>query len=651
MQRWLWGGKENEVPDDDDSSQSSRAGKDGGSPTWARAASPAGGSSAANRRRSGPMGGTAEELALFEATSRNDFEAVQDLLESFSGDLDWQNVADKGRTVLHKAAEVGSVTIVAMLLRQEAEVGLKDNEGKTPLHLAIENGNVEGERNTTALLVEAVSDQLRKRTHARFTLEDEMAVLVQDYDAVSEELIASKKEASKYKADLQEAAMLSKRFADELKLPSAERAPLAHMTRDVAELQRQNAALKQREKELEETLAIQHKELARLWDEVGRRTRPTTPAAAGAKEKAREATTPPKGKRPAPEDAIVHKAYPSSAGAPGPAPASPAAPAAAPAAAAVPAIAARRILNPHLLRLMHALMPTPRTRFLQTMPPLAKWPENGPIQPLLCQGKYQLIKMEGKGGMASVFQAVNRSTGEVVAIKIFQFDKFGEGTQLTRDKYVEYACRECAIHQDMNHPNIVRLIETFSIEKKTGTFGVVMEHCDGDLQSVLDNKAKAGMPEEAARHIIVDIFHALLYIYEAHNVIHGDLKPSNILVRDGMAKLADFGVSREIPQGSNEVVLTTRFATAGYAAPEYYDPANKAITSKVDVYAAGKLFFRMIYGKLPPEHQGRVALPIQFPPHPPVSREAKMLIMYCVGQERPDVAQVVREFPYLHPFR
>lgn len=231
----------------------------------------------------------------------------------------------------------------------------------------------------------------------------------------------------------------------------------------------------------------------------------------------------------------------------------------------------------------------------------------------------------------------------------------------------QHACRELKIHENLDHPRIVKLYDVFEID--ADSFCTVLEFCGGnDLDSHL--KQNKLLPEREARLIIIQLFSALTYLNELKQpVIHYDLKPGNLLLIDGEVKVTDFGLSKimEIDTdsvGSEGMELTSQGAgTYWYLPPECFemDPRSPPkISSKVDVWSAGVIFYQCLYGKKPFGndmtqqailHERTIlnAKTIEFPAKPIVSQEAKDFMRRCLiyqKEERPDVLTVIKD-PYL----
>ena len=110
----------------------------------------------------------------------------------------------------------------------------------------------------------------------------------------------------------------------------------------------------------------------------------------------------------------------------------------------------------------------------------------------------------------------------------------------------EYIITEIECMQKYNHPNIVKLADYLEDDD---FYYIVMEYCDTNLKNymVLECNEKIGFPEERAKQIFYQIVKGMLTVHE-NGVIHRDLKLENILIKNGVFKIADFGLSKEVPQ-------------------------------------------------------------------------------------------------------
>ncbi|KAG0461086.1 hypothetical protein HPP92_021383 [Vanilla planifolia] len=201
----------------------------------------------------------------------------------------------------------------------------------------------------------------------------------------------------------------------------------------------------------------------------------------------------------------------------------------------------------------------------------------------------------GNGGFGSVYLG-KLSDGKLVAVKV-RSDK----TQLGAESFIN----EVHLLSQIRHPNLVYL-EGFCYESKQQI--LVYEHLS--LGSLADNlygsKSKKTTLNWARRlKIAVDAARGLEYLHNGGNarIIHRDVKSSNILLDlDMNAKVADFGLSRQIPLPETSHITTAVKGTAGYLDPEYYD--TQQLTEKSDVYSFGVVLLELICGREPLSHAG-----------------------------------------------
>eukprot|EP01116_Phalansterium_solitarium_P021676 TRINITY_DN6834_c0_g2_i1.p1 TRINITY_DN6834_c0_g2~~TRINITY_DN6834_c0_g2_i1.p1 ORF type:complete len:716 (+),score=259.02 TRINITY_DN6834_c0_g2_i1:77-2224(+) len=270
---------------------------------------------------------------------------------------------------------------------------------------------------------------------------------------------------------------------------------------------------------------------------------------------------------------------------------------------------------------------------------------------LMCKDRFLLLHLLGKGGFSEVYKAFDLQEFREVACKIHQLNT--TWNERKKDNYIKHACREFAIHKAVDHPKIVRLLEVFEIDDNS--FCTVLEYCDGpDLDLYL--KTQGPLAERDAKSIVHQIFAGLLYLNERKQpIIHYDLKPGNILFQHGDVKITDFGLSKIMDENESMLDLTSQGAgTYWYLPPECFESAGPGlapkISSKVDVWSVGVIFYQMLYGKKPfgnnvsqkkiIEENIIANSKLEFPPKPAVSQEAKDFITACLNpsqRDRPDV--------------
>jgi len=281
--------------------------------------------------------------------------------------------------------------------------------------------------------------------------------------------------------------------------------------------------------------------------------------------------------------------------------------------------------------------------------------------------RYVLINLLGRGGFSEVHRAYDLSEHKYVACKIHQLNVHWSDER--KKNYTKHATREYDIHKSLNHRNIVSLYDVFGID--VNSFCTVLGYCNGmDLDMYL--KINKTLLEKEARSLIVQVFVGLKYLHSQSNpgpIIHYDLKPGNLLYRNGVIKLTDFGLAKIINSaGSNadhsgEIELTSQGAgTYWYLPPECFRQSQSVMISpKVDIWSVGVIYFQMLYGKRPfgdNLSQDSIlnnktilnARCVNFPTHPKtVSRGAKELIVQCCAYDpklRLSSSQIVDNHPY-----
>lgn len=272
--------------------------------------------------------------------------------------------------------------------------------------------------------------------------------------------------------------------------------------------------------------------------------------------------------------------------------------------------------------------------------------------------RYALLNLLGKGGFSEVYKAYDLVDYKYVACKMHRLNE--QWSEEKKQTYVRHAIREYNIHKSLVHRHIVRLWDIFEIDHNT--FCTVLEYCSGkDLDVIL--KETPVLPEREARSILVQIFSGLVKLNtQSQRIIHYDLKPANILFNSvGVAKITDFGLSKIVEEesGSQGMELTSQGAgTYWYLPPECFD-LNKTplISSKVDVWSVGVIYYQMLFGKRPFGHnqcQEQLvredtivnARKVEFPARPSVSLEAKEFMRRCLTYDqanRPDVLTAAQD--------
>lgn len=272
--------------------------------------------------------------------------------------------------------------------------------------------------------------------------------------------------------------------------------------------------------------------------------------------------------------------------------------------------------------------------------------------------RFLLLQLLGKGGFSEVYRAYDLDEFRQVACKIHQLNP--HWPEKKKENYTKHACREYNIHRSLNHAQVVRLYDVFEIDHDS--FCTVLEYCGaGDLDSHL--KKMGSLNENEARVIIAQLFRGLKYLNEQKRpIIHYDLKPGNILFSDtGGIKITDFGLSKIMEEDANSIDLTSQGSgTYWYLPPECFETESPRISSKVDVWSAGVIFYQMLFGEKPFGNnlsqqkilqQGVIDknVTVSFPPQKKVTQEAKTFIQRCLTPQqdrRPDIFTLCED-PYL----
>ena len=204
-------------------------------------------------------------------------------------------------------------------------------------------------------------------------------------------------------------------------------------------------------------------------------------------------------------------------------------------------------------------------------------------------GQYKLIKFLGKGKFSTVFQAEDLKTQQLVALKIIKiFDMMDK-------KQVDKCLQEVKFLQDVNHPNIVKYLDSFMHENE---LLIVIEWADkGDLKRYIRKmiQEKDYLDELKVFDFTYQIASALKHMHEKR-IIHRDLKPANILVfSDGVVKLGDLGLGRYL--SIETIKAFSKVGTPLYMSPELIK--NKGYDFKTDVWSLGCVCFELITLKSP----------------------------------------------------
>jgi beta-lactam-binding protein with PASTA domain len=226
----------------------------------------------------------------------------------------------------------------------------------------------------------------------------------------------------------------------------------------------------------------------------------------------------------------------------------------------------------------------------------------------LVDGRYQVLRRIGSGGMADVYCARDTHLGRDIALKMLH-------RRYSQDQeFVERFRREAKSAAGLQHPHVVGVYDR---GEHDGTYYIAMEHLPGRTlkQVVLD---EAPLPQERVIDLGRQILEAAGFAHR-RGVIHRDFKPHNVIVDDAWsAKVTDFGIARA---GASEMTETgSIMGTAQYLSPE--QAQGHAVTAASDLYSIGVMLYELLAGRLPFEGDSAVSIALKHlsEPPPPLSQ-------------------------------
>lgn len=219
---------------------------------------------------------------------------------------------------------------------------------------------------------------------------------------------------------------------------------------------------------------------------------------------------------------------------------------------------------------------------------------------------FRLERVLGRGGMGQVYYAWDVKLQRPVAVKVV--DVRFRNNQAYAKRFV----REAQAVAKWRHENIAQV---YYADEQGGLSYFAMEYIDGlDLGQLLSHYVSRGelMPESDVLRIGRAVASAVDYAH-ARNVVHRDVKPSNVIMaRDGRVVLTDFGLALDVQQGSVGEVA----GSAHYIAPEQARRSSDA-TSKSDLYSLGIMLYEMLTGAVPFDDPSPTSVALQHITQPP----------------------------------
>ena len=202
--------------------------------------------------------------------------------------------------------------------------------------------------------------------------------------------------------------------------------------------------------------------------------------------------------------------------------------------------------------------------------------------------RYEIDREIGRGGMATVYLARDVKHARLVALKVLDPDL---GAALGADRFLS----EIRVSANLQHPNLLPL---FDSGEANGLLFYVMPFVAGEsLRARLDRETQ--LPINDAVRIACEALSALDYAHR-HGVVHRDVKPENILLHDGSALVADFGIALAVTVAGGQRVTQTGLSLG---TPQYMSPeqamGERQIDRRADIYAMGAVLYEMLIGEPP----------------------------------------------------
>lgn len=216
----------------------------------------------------------------------------------------------------------------------------------------------------------------------------------------------------------------------------------------------------------------------------------------------------------------------------------------------------------------------------------------------LIDGKYEILKEIGRGGMSVVYLAMDNRLNKQWAVKEIR----KKGNSKSDEIVINSLLAEADLMKKLDHPALPRIVDIVSNAK---TIYIIMDYIEGRSLDVI-LKEQGASPEALVILWAKQLVQALRYLHSQNPpIIYRDMKPSNIMLKpDGIVKIIDFGIAREYRE--KELSDTTVLGTKGYAPPEQY---NGRTDKRSDIFSLGMTMYSLITGRDP--IKGDIYVPVR----------------------------------------
>lgn len=231
-------------------------------------------------------------------------------------------------------------------------------------------------------------------------------------------------------------------------------------------------------------------------------------------------------------------------------------------------------------------------------------------------GKYQILKEIGRGGMSVVYLAMDTHLNKQWAVKEIRKKGSGKNDEIV----VNSLLAEANMMKRLDHPALPRIVD---IIDNGVTIYVVMDYIEGESLDKILNEYGA-QPEEKVIDWAMQIADALAYLHaQKPSIIYRDMKPANVMLKpEGNIKIIDFGIAREYKE--QNLADTTVLGTKGYAPPEQYSGQTDP---RSDIFALGMTMHHLLTGVDP--RNGEPYAPVR-QWNPELSEGIEIIIDRCV---------------------